>query len=63
MSKMYNYMKRMMGVADTVGDVTGIDMGEWLDKYDRISIRGTTPDGQKFDLVLEITKEVEQDGN
>lgn len=63
MSKMYNYMRRMMGVAETVGDITGVDMGEWLDKYDRISIRGTTNDGQKFEMTLEIHKEVEQDGN
>ena len=61
MSKMYNYMRRMMGVAETVGDITGVDMGEWLDKYDRISLRGTTPDGQKFEMTLEITKEVNQD--
>ena len=61
MSKMYNYMRRMMGVAETVGDITGVDMGEWLDKYDRISLRGTTPDGQKFEMTLEINKEVEQD--
>ena len=61
MSKMYNYMRRMMGVAETVGDITGVDMGEWLDKYDRISIRGTTNDGQKFEMTLEIHKEVEQD--
>ena len=61
MSKMYNYMRRMMGVAETVGDITGVDMGEWLDKYDRISLRGTTPDGQKFERTLEITKEVEKD--
>ena len=61
MSKMYNYMRRMMGVAETVGDITGVDMGEWLDKYDRISLRGTTHDGQKFEMTLEINKEVEQD--
>ena len=61
MSKMYNHMRRMMGVAETVGDITGVDMGEWLDKYDRISLRGTTSDGQKFEMTLEITKEVEQD--
>ena len=61
MSKMYNFMRRMMGIAETVGDVTGIDMGEWLDKYDRISLRGTTPEGQKFEMTLEINKEVEQD--
>ena len=61
MSKMYNFMRRMMGIAETVGDVTEIDMGEWLDKYDRISLRGTTPEGQKFEMILEINKEVEQD--
>ena len=61
MSKMYNFMRRMMGIAETVGDVTEIDMGEWLEKYDRISMRGTTPEGQKFEMILEINKEVEQD--
>ena len=61
MSKMYNFMRRMMGIAETVGDVTEIDMGEWLEKYDRISLRGTTPEGQKFEMTLEINKEVEQD--
>lgn len=61
MSKMYNFMRRMMGIAETVGDVTEIDMGEWLEKYDRISMRGTTPEGQKFEMTLEINKEVAQD--
>ena len=61
MSKMYNFMRRMMGIAETVGDVTDIDMGEWLEKYDRISMRGTTPEGKKFEMTLEISKEVEQD--
>ena len=61
MSKMYNFMRRMMGIAETVGDVTEIDMGEWLEKYDRISLRGTTPEGQKFEMTLEINKEVAQD--
>ena len=61
MSKMYNFMRRMMGIAETVGDVTDIDMGVWLEKYDRISLRGTTPEGQKFEMTLEINKEVEQD--
>ena len=61
MSKMYSHMKRMMTVAENVGDITGIDMGEWLDKYDRISFAGTTPEGLKFELNLQINKEVEQD--
>ena len=61
MSKMYNFMRRMMGIAETVGDVTEINMGVWLESYDRISLRGTTPEGQKFEMYLEINKEVEQD--
>ena len=61
MNKIYGFMKRMMGVAEAVGNITGVDMGEWLDKYDRISIRGTTPEGQEFEMILEINKEVEQD--
>lgn len=61
MSKMYNYMKKMMSVAEFVGDITCADMGVFLQKYDRISLSGTTSDGQKFVMTLEITKEVEQD--
>ena len=63
MSKMYNHLNRMLPVAESVGDITSLDMGDWANKYERISICGKTPEGRDFELVLEVTKEVEQDGN
>lgn len=63
MSKMYSYLRRMLGVAETVGDISEVDMGEWLDKHDRIFIKGITAEGRSFEMVLEIGKEVQKDGD
>ena len=60
MSNMLNHLKRMMNAAESVGSVTRINMGDWLDAYDRISIAGKTNDGRKFEMTLEIDKEGEK---
>ena len=63
--KLCNTMKQMLSVAETFGDVTDVGSSEnWIGKYDRVNITGTTYDGRKFELTLEIeVKEGEDDGN
>ena len=61
MSRMYLNLKRLMSVAENVGEVTTVEMFDFLDKYDRITLRGMTGDGKRFELNLEVEKEVQQD--
>ena len=63
---LYGHMKRMLPVAELVGDVNGVSMNEnWCGMYDRITITGETRDGHRFELFLEIKldKEEEKDGD
>ena len=56
---LYYTMKKMLPVAESVGDIKDVGMTEnWIGLKDRVSISGKTIDGRKFELVLEIdTKE------
>lgn len=56
---MYKYMKRMMALADTIGEVAELFMGNWGDKHERISLEGRMENGKKFQVILEV----EKDGN
>lgn len=51
---MYQYLKKMLEVAEEVGAVNTLDMGEWIPGKDRISIRGETISGKPFELELFI---------
>ena len=65
MSNLYAHMKRMLPVAEAVGNVTGVALNEnWCGIYDRITVTGTTHAGHDFELALEIkleNKEEEKD--
>ena len=63
--KLYNTMKQMLPVAESCGNITDVCSSEnWIGQYDRVQINGTTYDGRKFVLTLEIdVKEGENDGN
>ena len=58
---LYYTMKKMLPVAESVGDIKDVGMTEnWIGLKDRVAISGKTIDGRKFELVLEIdTKEEE----
>ena len=57
---MYQHLKKMLEIAEEVGAVNSLNMGEWLRGKDHISIRGETTNGQPFELELFIgeSKEV-----
>ena len=52
---LYSVLKRMLPVAETIGDITEVKMDNaWIDKYDRVFIAGETNSGRKFELILDI---------
>ena len=61
MMDLYNSLKKMMSVTECIGKVNEVHMGKWIGDQDHISLRGMTIDGRKFELHLEIDKEVKQD--
>lgn len=61
MTNIYNCLKKMMPVAESLGDIMEVSMEyEWLEKYDRIAIAGETNSGRRFELKLEIDKPKEE---
>ena len=59
--KMTYQMKLLLNIAEAIGEIEEVYMGDWVGKYERINITGKTPDGKNFTMTLEIDKEVEQD--
>lgn len=60
MANLYGILKHMMCVADVVGGVDSLDMGEWSDTTDRIAIRGVTFEGKPYEMTLEVTREEDE---
>ena len=50
---MYKYLRDLMNVADVVGEVKDMNWFK-MDKEDWVTISGTTRDGKKFELRLEV---------
>ena len=61
MMDLYNALKKMMPVAESLGKVHEAEMGDWLKDQERITLCGVTPDGRKYELRLEIDKEAKTD--
>lgn len=59
---MYKYLRRMLGVADSVGEVTYVFVGDLGKDLDVINLRGITEDGKKYSLEMTIQKEESKDG-
>lgn len=57
---MYQYLRNLLNLADQVGYVEDVSMGDWLKTSDRIKITGTSKTGHGFSLELEIQKEEPQ---
>ena len=57
---MYQYLRNMLNLADQVGHVEEVRMGDWVNKYDQIRVTGHAKNGLSFTLELEIQKEEEQ---
>lgn len=65
MSNLYIILKHMMPAAETAGEIHEVSMDEnWIGMgTDRVHISGKTHDGRKFNMTMEIEKEVEEDGD
>ena len=61
MMDLYNALKKLLPVAEDIGKVNEAHMGDWVGDQDHISLRGETPNGRKYELTLEIDKEVKTD--
>ena len=57
---MYKYLRGMMDLADQIGMVDDIFMGDWGKNTGALFLDGVQPNGKKFKLRLEI--EVEENG-
>lgn len=57
---MYKYLRDLMDVADLVGEVDDIYMGDWGLNTKTVRLDGTAPDGNRFRLTLEL--EEKKDG-
>ncbi len=60
---MYKYLRRIMGIAESIGNPTTVDLGDWVSGKERILISGTMEDGRKFEMELTVEKEAKTDGN
>ncbi len=54
---MYKYLRDMMDLADLVGDVDDILMGDWGKGCKILSLEGKQADGRPFKLRLELEVE------
>ena len=59
---MYKYVRGILGIAENVGKITELFMGEFGKDHNAIWLNGFTQDGKRFHLELTITKEATQDG-
>ena len=57
----YNKLRRMMDMADCVGKVEKVTLGDWIMGQERILIEGTCVEG-KFELELTYKHKEAQDG-
>ena len=51
---MYKYLRDLMDVADLVGDVDDIYMGDWGKDSKTLRLEGKQADGKSFKLTLEV---------
>lgn len=59
---MYKYLRKLMDVAETIGEVSEFCEMDWGDDK-RLWLQGTTAEGKKFSLILEVQKEAVSDGH
>ena len=58
MANLYGILKLVMGVAEELGEVDSLDMGDWIGNKERIAVSGVTFEGKPYELILEVEKEV-----
>lgn len=58
---MYKYLRKMMDIVDTVGDVEDFYVLDWNKGEKRLTLKGKTKERKNFSL--ELTVEVEEDGD
>ena len=58
---MYQYLKKMMEVSESIGEITDFFFGDYGDEK-AIFLDGATPDGKNFHLKLTFGKRGVKDG-
>ena len=53
---MYEYLKKLLELAEGIGKVEGVDMGAWINDGKKCEVTGTTGDGKRFALRLTVEK-------
>lgn len=56
---MYKYLRTLMDLADQIGEVDDLFMGEWGNEHKILRLEGIKASGKRFKLTLEVGK----DGN
>ena len=59
---MYKFVRGMLGMAENVGEIKDIFMGDYGADHEAVWLNGFTKEGKRFHLELTITKEVTKDG-
>lgn len=59
---MYKYLRRLLSVADTIGTITSVYVGEYGERFTAINLQGNTKKGKIFYLDLKIVNEEVDDG-
>ena len=59
---LYRCLRRMMDMADSVGTVEKLTLGDWSKEYERIHIEGKCGEGE-YELTLTYKPKEAQDGN
>lgn len=54
---MYEYLKKLLELAEGIGKIDEVDMGNWIKNGEKCEVAGTTSDGQHFELRLTMEKE------
>jgi hypothetical protein len=54
---MYEYLKKMLILAEGIGQIEDVDMGKFLAHSERCDVKGTTFDGKPFELRLTVEDE------
>ena len=54
---MYEYLKKMLILAEGIGQIEDVDMGKFLSHSERCDVKGTTFDGKPFELRLTVEDE------
>ena len=56
---MYEYLKKLLELAEGIGNIEDVDMGGWINNGKKLEVAGTASDGRHFELRLTMDKEAD----